>query len=258
MKNNFVFLIARQRSGTGALASILAQYPKVYYLSEIFHPDGYNDQNNFFYFLKNIAGIKDICALYTKREELCDRYFNWIIEKYPNKILIADIKYRSLDFFNHIWHSPVEEPTIFKYIRSENIKILHLLRSNFISTYVSAYLAAANNIYHTDNISNISVNSIHICPNDLLDYLKFTSYEVDFLSNIINTTLHIEIEYEKFFFDNYARSDYDQKIKNIFNIDIKGFLPTSIKQAPIKLQESIKNYQEIKKYLKNTAYYNLI
>lgn len=63
---------------------------------------------------------------------------------------------------------------------------------------------------------------------------------------------------KNFFFDNYARSDYDQKIKNIFNIDIKGFLPTLIKQAPIKLQESIKNYQEIKKYLKNTAYYNLI
>ena len=101
-------LVARQRSGTGALGSVLDQHPSLEYIGEIFHPGNFEKEKNYFTFLRNIVAEQpDRTHPDRNHENLME--FVARQSPYGNNCMV-DIKYSSLHHLSSTWNSPLAPP----------------------------------------------------------------------------------------------------------------------------------------------------
>lgn len=141
-------LLARQRSGTGALGSTLDQHPSISYLGEVFHHDAMDRPPNYFWFLQNLITEKPELAFPDAGPERWDRYAEYLCSMSKKNYLLVDIKYASTHHFNQHWLGVGEAPTLFSILKTRGVPIVHLTRRNYLKVYVSGKLAEANGVWH--------------------------------------------------------------------------------------------------------------
>lgn len=251
-------LLARQRSGTGALGNVLDQQPKVKYLGEVFHDQRLNEDVNFFNFMMKKVADSPNQALPSNRSQQLKDFFSFVQEIHPGKErIIIDVKYRSLHHINGFWHGPREMPTFIRMSREMGLSIIHLTRRNFIKTYVSGLLAEMNKVWHATSAAEIKVNTIKVDTGRLLNYLNATRNEVEFVTGFLrNYSNVLQLEYEDIFDDRgFIKSEHEEKIAGFCGLsEFLRIAPPFIKQTSNQLQDVIENYQDVADTLKDTMY----
>ena len=152
------------------------------------------------------------------------------------------MKYTSLHHLNPGWQSIVDPPEILRKAMLNNLFIIHLKRSNYVSTLVSGMLADKNKIWHTTTKKNINQNKVILDIPQVSRYLLKTDQEVKTLDSWLYGYKNLLVlEYSDLFDD---KGDIQpQHLDNIsrglaVNI-FKKRSPHFVKQAPNKLSDSV-------------------
>ena len=141
--SDFVILLARQRSGTNPLRSVLGSHPEIDCTEEVFNnqpPPNHAlaRDTNFFRFLDR--GLDQGMLEAMRRhdaDELFLSFLRHVREFYPGRTVVMDIKYNSTHHLNGPWHVISEEPKLFGAIKRHQVRVLNLTRRNFLRYYLS-------------------------------------------------------------------------------------------------------------------------
>ncbi|GAL24222.1 sulfotransferase putative [Vibrio variabilis] len=252
-----VALVARQRSGTGALGSILNQHPEVRYCGEIFH-NNHSKAHNFFNFVAAEVKKENFDFLLPGNADYkFEKYIEHLHSCFQDRVKVVDIKYNSFHHLNECWHGLTEAPNLIKLLKKHNIPIIHLTRRNTLKTYVSSQLAHKNSAWHTSVQSKAKVKTVELDPVLTLRWLNHTQLEISRMNSLLsNYPQVLEIEYQELFDEEgYLDSKVGSTIASILDVqDFKRTKPLIIKQAKSHLSSSILNLDEIKNKLTGTDF----
>ncbi len=252
------FLFARQRSGTGALGSVLDRHPGLKYVGEVLHPEDQANDANFFRYINSNRDVAAAFADPKRKIEVIKEYRDWLVARYAPRMPIVDIKYRSLHNWNGAWQGLVERPWLINHIIGNAYPVIHMKRGNFLETYVSGRLAELNHVWHARSVEEVKVKSTVIDIKQMSRYLSESAEEV----RLIDTWLkgyknRLEIEYAAAF-DESGNLDRTlaSRMQSVFKLatEFSILQPTFVKQAPASLAASITNIDDVERSLSGTGF----
>lgn len=251
----YAILLARQRSGTGALGSVLDKHPQLKYLGEVFHPDNQGQKNNYFTHFLDMVKLDPEAALPDNAYKVFQSFLEDIAKLHPGKMLVVDIKYRSLHHLDGGWRGVDERPRAITESISHDLPIIHLTRRNALQSFLSGRLAEANKVWHARNNEQIKVNSAVLNIRQLSNYIVSSEREADLINRWTKRYKQLEsFDYDEMFdLEGHLDSQIAERLSTLF--DIAAFTdraPTYIKQAPTDMAEAIENYALVKRALMGT------
>lgn len=253
----FVLLLARQRTGTGALNTALEKHPNIKYLNEIFNQDNAKLDTSFFRFYERQVRAHGRKTLPNLKFGIFERYMNSMRDRYKVNTMVIDTKYNNLHHLDANWRGPIQCPTLLEECMNRDIPIIHLTRRNHLKTFVSGVLADINRVWHAFDISAIHTRSAAIDLNTLMNYLDVTEKEDELVSMWIKYYHRlIEFDYADVF---TSAGEIDEGImKTLLDFlgepYVPGLQPLIFKQAPAELAESIANFDDVKQALLGTRH----
>ncbi|MEM7527255.1 MAG: hypothetical protein AAF416_06205 [Pseudomonadota bacterium] len=254
----FALLLARQRSGTGALGSILDVQPALKYLGEIFHPDNLEREENFFRFLRFRVGEDLDEALPQSGPELFDAYIAEQRARYPGCLPIIDVKYRSLHHLGGGWRGLVEAPWMLRHAAACGAPIIHLTRNNFVESFVSGRLAEANRVWHARSAEEARVTSTVVDIRALSHYIETTREEVALVERWLQAIPKLRAETIDYgtLFDRSGALDETIANRLASLLGVAAFRdrqPRFVKQAP-RLEHAVENLALLRTALSGTPH----
>lgn len=251
----FGLLIARQRSGTGALGTVLDRHRALHYLGEVFHPSNYGQTKNYFSYYKVALERDPELCLPDRVEERLKGFLDTIRE--PGVTPIVDVKTNSLHHLSPGWHGPTSEPWLISHARNNDAPIIHLTRRNLAEVFVSGRLAEANAVWHAKEASEVKVKSAEIDPTQMLRFIQHAELEDAFVARCLSghSSLVTLDHSEAFDDEGNLKGEYAEEIANAFKVAPFTILsPAFVKQAPRDLRESIENFDVVSRALAGTGY----
>jgi hypothetical protein len=149
----FTVLLARQRSGTNALRSVLRTHPDIFCFDEVFRrdelvgPDPLQIRGNFFNFLEEYAAGDVTRTFPDRHEQVLVEYLAHLRRLAPKRLICLDVKYNSTHHISGVWR-PMAEPTLFGYLAARGVAILHLTRRNYLRALLSHLKAWESKQYY--------------------------------------------------------------------------------------------------------------
>lgn len=254
---SFAFLLARQRSGTGALGSVLDKHPELKYVGEVFHPDNVGQDDNYFTFLRKRVAKNADAALASANEANFTAFIDTLKAAFPDRLLVIDIKYRSLHHCEAGWRGLVEAPWLIRHARQAKAPILHLTRKNFVESFVSGRLAEANKVWHARDDKQLKRTTTVVNVRQLSNYIMNTEREVALIQDW--TRRHkpcLEFDYSNMM-DSTGHLDLKLAGDIAETLDIGAFTdraPSFVKQAPGKVTDAIENLEIVQQALAGTLH----
>jgi hypothetical protein len=252
------FLFARQRSGTGALGSVLDRHPDLKYVGEVLHPDDRANPVNFFSYVEDDhVRMSQYCDPNT-RADLVESYFQWLEDRFHPRIPIVDVKYRSVHHWNGGWQGAIEPPWIVQYIREHKLPLIHLKRKNNLETYVSGRLAEENQVWHAASADEVKIHEIVVDIRQLSRVIVNTTEEVALMDSWLQgiKTL-VVLEYAELFdAEGLANQDKMYLVQKLFQLEkpFEHLKPSFVKQAPRLVTDSITNLSLVERAFRNTDF----
>ena len=248
-------LLARQRSGTSVLRSVLDSNPDIHCYNEIFNYNQLTFEGNYFEYLSHLSR----CELSPeKNTKNFISFLHSLYERQKKEQIVIDVKYNSCHYLSEPWQRLTAEPVFFRLIKDKNIKLCHLKRHNYLRYIVSNALAVANDKWQMFGNDKMSITCT--CLN--AEYVWRTlclcreedRYVEDAFSSYGN---YASFEYADLFpatQQHVSESVLDRLsvfmgVHNSFNL-----LPKYRKQVSQSLKEVIENYEEIDSLLKDTEF----
>jgi hypothetical protein len=149
----FTILLARQRSGTNALSSVLGTNPEIFCFDEVFRlddlirPDPLQIRGNYFTFLEEYAA-GDVTRTFPDRHaQVFADYLAHLAALARTRLIVMDVKYNSTHHISGVWR-PIAQPTLFDYIKSSRVAVLHLVRRNYLRGLLSHLKAWESKRYY--------------------------------------------------------------------------------------------------------------
>lgn len=250
-------LLARQRSGTGALGTVLDQQPDIKYMGEVFHHDAIERPPNYFWFLRRKLQKDPDIVLPNEGPRRFDAYAQFLQKRCPRKHAVIDIKYASTHHFNAHWVGVGEPPTLFKLLASREIPIVHLLRTNFLKAFVSGRLAELNGVWHARKHTKIGIRTFEVDIRACLWYIEKQTRQEALIAEILKKyPKRITLTYEDIFSeDGTLEEAAAQQLAQFF--DVAPFVhrtPVTVKQTSDRLGEVLENFDAVKQALAKTPH----
>jgi hypothetical protein len=253
-------LLARQRTGTGALGSTLDQHPSIRYFGEVFHSDSMGNPPNYFWHLAQLIKQDINYSLPVKSEEKFSSYLEFLEEFAQSPVSLIDIKYSSAHHFDGVWRwrGILETPELLKLTSQFKVPIIHLTRRNHLKAFVSGLLAEANKVWHTMSSDQVKRRTIHLDPNRTLNVIKKTELEVSHMIDFLKQDRQdvFSIDYDELFSNSGDLSPIVAERLSAF-LQVSPFektKPVWVKQTSNQLQDVIENYSEIVTLLRETPF----
>lgn len=149
----FTVLLARQRSGTNALRSVLGTHPEIHCFDEVFkvatqlEVDVPAKFGNYFAFLEQYCA-GDVRKMFPDRyAETFAAYLVHLRGLTPKSRIVIDIKYDSTHHVTGVWRE-LAKPTLFGLLESQGIGVLHLTRRNLLRCLLSNMKSWQSKRYH--------------------------------------------------------------------------------------------------------------
>lgn len=140
---NAIVMLARQRSGTNALRSVLGSHRDIFCFPEVFvtEPNAHYalaQHANYFNFLaKRFPGHnKDVVTLDRHTTAFLD-FLEYLYCFTDKRYILLDVKYSSTHHVRAPWKFITQEPLLFELARNHGIHVLHLTRRNYLRYHLS-------------------------------------------------------------------------------------------------------------------------
>ena len=200
----FIIMLARQRSGTHALKSILGTLPDVFCLGEVFSLKGRESADHklremsFFNFLVQYAN-GDVTRIFPDQHEKLFRDYLLFLRGFSDKrFILIDVKYNQMYFLTQPYARP--EPCLFQLIRKYGLHVLHLTRRNYLRCWLSQLKARRSGVWlcRSNQPLEYADRPISVDVSGLMEQLRFFK---DF-DRLVSSHFH---DYPKFLTGDYAQ-----------------------------------------------------
>jgi hypothetical protein len=151
--SNFIILLARQRSGTQALRSVLGSHRGIFCFNEVFNLPGKDSANakvhetNYFTFLAKYAAGDVRKILPPDHKQLFLEFLEYLNGFTAKRYKLIDVKFNTTHFLCRLYKGLFEAPYLFDIIKSERLKVLVLTRRNYLRAFLSSVKAQNSGRY---------------------------------------------------------------------------------------------------------------
>jgi hypothetical protein len=281
--SDITILLARQRSGTNPLRSVLGTHPAIACTEEIFNnrpPPHYwlGLETNYFRFIdKRLGGsLLELLSEDDASNVFLD-YLEYVSCFYEKPLLLLDVKYNSTHHLNGPWHFITEEPALFEFIKENRMRVLNLTRMNFLRYYLSEMKAQSTRTWGVFDEAVVGDREWYVSRSEEAGSSK-TAYEDssieldigDMLERLTLCRAENQYVHEAFRdYDRYLTFDYEElfperdsppspealtRISSWLEVDdeFSEKRPEYRKQSHLGLADSIKNFDEVADALRGT------
>ena len=263
--SDFIVLLARARSGTHPLRSVLGSHPEIFSTPEIFHNDPEIEDDvelahrvNFFQFLERdppaYVGRSSSSA---RQAEVFLAYLSYLRELSPKRFVLVDVKYNSTHHFEGPWRTVSAPPAFFHLTRSHRLRVLHLTRKNYLRYYLSLTQAQREQAWFTEAPATDAPMEVDI-PG-LLSAMWDCQAESEAVEGALAGYDHcLSVEYDDVFLPDDAgpSGEFLGQMADWLSVDPQGFeqQPRYRKQSRLGLSERITNYAAVEDALRGTPF----
>ncbi len=256
MDYDFILLLARQRSGTSALGSIMNKHPELFYPGEPFHIGHANKETSFFHFKDRMIQQDSSAFLPDRDPELLSKFISQINQRYKSTPFL-DVKYNQTHFLNGVSYLPTHQPWIVRHALNSKFPVIHLTRKNQLKVFVSELRAKLTGIWHAKKEIKVENDAVEVDTTRLLHHIK-TSDEVMKMFDgwMQNRASSFTIDYDDLFTANGHLSEAAVTgIRRISQLqDLESLKSEFVKTASNDLSQAIANYDDVVKTLAKTPY----
>jgi hypothetical protein len=248
-----VFLIAHPRSGTHAVASMLAANGDIQHIGEVFHIGSGEHRENYFHFLGALQS--PFLALPQNAHLRFQTYLGYLHHIWHGQRLLLDMKYDVLHLFDGPLREPHAPPDIFRLLREGGGPVVHLTR-NLLHVCFSTLNAVATEQWHVAGGEQPRTRQMTVDTDYVLAFLYQKHFEETHVRRYMDTLSNaIEVDYDAIFgADNLGR----QRLFEFLGISDRGLAPNFKKQINKPYSALIENYAEVVAAVKNSPFKTLL
>ncbi|WP_339338462.1 sulfotransferase [uncultured Oceanicoccus sp.] len=239
-------LLGVQRTGTTVLRTTLNNHSKIRCTGEVFKIGTWNTS----------AYEGDLGYEALMRNSVAGRIRHYIARgsnttQYLDKLYMQN-GYEAIGF-KLMFNQTGRFPAIIPYLKSNKIKLIHLVRENYLKTHISALMANKRGFHSTKAVKQIKL----IMPvRDLVYRLDCIKNESDQWANIFSESdNYLRVTYEDFM---KSRDEQISKIVDFLGIEKEEISSDLVKLTSDDLSEVLENYEDVKSKLLGTQYEALI
>jgi len=268
--SNVTVLLARQRSGTNALRDVLDSHPTLFCLPEVFQsqpsPKARHEvEANYFNFLDERRDqVKRVLTSEDAQEALFLEYLGFLGSFSEKPRLVVDIKYNSAHNVDAPWRDLAAEPTLFAYIRRNEMRVLNLKRRNYLRYYLSWLKTEQTRKYHLhasgpEGVVKVEDEGITLDVEETFFRLELCQAEDRLIHRMLSGyPNYMAIEYEELF-PRIGAPPAEAVLERIaewmgVEPDFRKIQPRYRKQSMLPLEEAIVNYAEVSTALRGTEF----
>jgi len=268
--SDVVVLLARQRSGTNALRDVLDSHQEVFCLPEVFQAEPspkarFEVEANYFNFLDaRKDSLKRALTSEDAQGEFFLEYLQFLGTFSEKRYMVVDIKYNSAHNVDGPWRDIGGAPSLFRFIKSNEMRVLNLTRLNYLRYYLSWIKTERTRKYHlhaanSDAPMKVEDEGIAIDLDDLLFRLELCSSEDRLVRQVLGGhSGYLAIEYEELFprIGEPPSEEVLGRVAGWLGIDAEfpKSQPRYRKQSVLPLSEAITNYDEVAEALRGTEF----
>lgn len=197
----FVAILARQRSGTSYVRSLLSSSGRFQEFGGEVVNSKACDANYLTFRARRLRTEPELSFPTPENvERLFAEYLEFLSTKISSdKIGILDLKYNALHHFNSVWQAPFGPPQLLSLLRRASIPIIHIVRKNVFAALCSERCAHANNCWVVFAQQPSALKKIFIDPGQgLMRDLEDRERELTFFRSLLaSRSAVIELVYEE-------------------------------------------------------------
>jgi hypothetical protein len=205
--------------------------------------------------------LKDI-LLHEDQETMFLDYLDYLNCFTSQRYLVIDVKYNSVHHIGKTWQCLADEPFLFTLIKKHNLRVLNLTRRHFVRYYISEKRAQTTRRWYDFGGTSIATpqeEPLVIDLNELLHYIRLCQSENALVENFLASYEHyFTIDYQDLFPSIGAplSSAVLEQIAAWLGIENADFQADTDykKQSFLPLDQAIKNYDEVARALRGTAF----
>ncbi|HXH88703.1 MAG TPA: class I SAM-dependent methyltransferase [Gaiellaceae bacterium] len=261
--DDFIVLLARQRSGTNPLRSVLETHPDIFCFNEVFNfadkdsEDELLREANYFSFLERYGGGDVTRTFPDHSERLFLDYLEYLRCLAPKKFKVIDVKYNTAHFLTDQWPRTLGVPYLFELIQRHELRVLHLLRRNYLRYVVSTEKAWITDRYSSlDGKGAYSDIAIPIDPQHVLEELERCAREDRLVTEALTGYENLLTgEYAEIFSDGTLRKGFLDQVAEWLGVRAQfRDEPRFTKQSTLPLRETIENFDDVANVLRGTDF----
>ena len=264
--STFIVMLARQRSGTNPLRSVLDAHPDVFCSPEIFHPQPSPEAHlevemNYFEFLeRHLKGdIKQVLTSLDSQERVFLDYLSYLRCFSDKRYVLLDVKYNSTHTLDGPWREVSREPELFLLIRRHGLRVLNLTRRNYLRYYLSWLKANESDRWTIDAGADGDDPVVTVDPDAMIFHLELCRSENDAIAaSFSEYPRYLEVEYDDLFPELGEPPSREELARIAAWLAIPPAFPAEPpryrKQAVRPLGETIANYGEVVEALRGTPF----
>jgi len=259
----FTVLLARQRSGTNALRSVLDTHRDICCFDEVFKiedrqsPEPLTRASNYFTFLEHYCAGDITRAFPDRHREVFTDYLAYLRRLTPKRHIVVDVKYNSTHHISDVWRS-IGSPTLFDLIKASGVGVIQLTRWNLLRCLVSTMKGQSSGRYYVRDGAAPPDLRVVVPPAWALSTMEHWAFEDDFVSGSFADWPHFtRVEYSELFPDASGAMPADalRTLAAWFGVDAAFTnLAALVKQSSLPLSQTIQNFDELRNALRGTRF----
>ncbi len=256
-------LLARQRSGTNALRSVLDTHPEICCFDEVFKfedrrsPDPTIRASNYFTFLEAYCAGDITRAFPDRHEQIFADYVTYLRGLTPKRHIVVDVKYNSTHHIAGVWRS-IGAPTLFELIKAQGLGVIQLTRHNHLRCLVSTLKGRTTGRYYVRSGAAPPDLQVTVPPVEALATMEHWAYEDNLVAGaFLDWPRFLRVEYSDLFPDASGAMAPAalQQLATWFGVrDTFTNQATLTKQSSLPLDQTIANFAQLRVTLHGTPF----
>src|SRR5581483_8344819 len=256
--DDFVVLLARQRSGTNALRSVLKTHPEIHCFNEILNASHRHAERpvlrrqSYFRCLANHAGGDAEQFMPEQQETVFLGFLDHLrrLSRFPVKVV--DVKYNTA----HLIALPYQRLGtcgLLELIREREMRVLNLVRQNYLRPYLSLKRATVTGVFGARGDRAVEEPVVRIDVGELLWTLEQSRREDALVEHAFaGYTGYLKCEYSEVFAPEGAADPAALgRIASWLGVDPTfGVVPKTRKLTALPLWQAIENWDEVEAALR--------
>jgi hypothetical protein len=260
----FTVLLARQRSGTNALLSVLGTHPDIFCFDEVFRrddlirPDDAQIRGNYFNFVAVYAAGDPAKVFPDRHEHVLAEYVAHLYAIAQRRHVVVDVKYNSTHHLSGVWRPLIGEPGLFGFLKARGAAVLHLTRRNYLRCLLSHLKAWESRRYYVFEGPAPADVRVSVPAAWALDEMTRWEAEDTLVAHAFHEyPLYKQIEYADLFPDASGAMAMPalEDLRQWFGVSDAFINRASLsKQSSLPLNETVENMDELVKALRGTPF----